>query len=64
MDDFADEWETGVHTAAVSNVMGHLCQDYLQLIAADDKPRSKTTSSFPDWSDLERVPVTAPVTSH
>lgn len=37
-EDFTDEWETGVNTADVSNVVGHLCQDYLQLNATDHRP--------------------------
>lgn len=53
MEDSADEWETDVNTADVSNVMGHLCQDYLQLSAADNRPNS--TSSLPDRMDLIRV---------
>lgn len=35
----ADEWEADVSTADVSNVMGHLSQDYVLLEADDYQPR-------------------------
>lgn len=62
VEDFADEWETGVHTADVSDVIGNLCQDYLELNAADNKPRLIVSSSLPDRPDIGSVPGTAPVT--
>lgn len=56
-EDFADEWETGVNTADVSDAMGHLCQHYLQLDDADHRPGSKSTSSPPDGMDLVHVSI-------
>lgn len=45
MEDGADEWEAGVNAADVSIVMGHLCQDYLQLSAADHRPAGSRSAS-------------------
>lgn len=42
---FANEWETDVNTADASNVMGHLCQDCLQLGTVDCGRQLKSSRS-------------------
>lgn len=41
----ANEWETDVNAADASNVMGHLCQDCLQLSTVDCGPRLESSRS-------------------
>lgn len=36
--DFPGKWLTGSNPAELTNVMGHVCQDYVQLSAADHRP--------------------------